>query len=69
MLSFVANSLLTPLVARKLARVIPNPLVRTLAVAAVGYGINYLATRPSTRRLTNASAGERAALPAGALSA
>ncbi|GJG86099.1 hypothetical protein tb265_12800 [Gemmatimonadetes bacterium T265] len=50
MLSFVANALITPAVARRLARVIPNPFVRTLAVAAVGYGINRLVANRSAAR-------------------
>ncbi len=54
MLGFVANALVTPAIARRLARVIPNPFVRTLAVAAVGYGINRLAASRSPDRTVTA---------------
>jgi hypothetical protein len=40
MLRFLASGFLTRNLARRVARVIPNPLVRTLAIAAVGYGVN-----------------------------
>lgn len=64
MLGFVANALVTPAIARRLARVIPNPFVRTLAVAAVGYGINRLVS--SRRSADRAVAAPRrpAFLPA-----
>ena len=54
MLGFVANSLITPAVARRLGRVIPNPFLRTVAVAAVGYGINRLFSGSSNRRVSAA---------------
>lgn len=40
MLRVLASGLLSRNLARRVARVIPNPLVRTLAIAAVGYGVN-----------------------------
>lgn len=42
MLRALASGLLTRNVARRVARFIPNPLVRTIAIAAVGYGVNRL---------------------------
>ncbi len=62
MLRLLASGLLSRNLARRVARVIPNPLVRTIAVAAVGYGVNRFVmnagrkgaapstTRPGTRR-------------------
>ena len=51
MLGFVANSLVMPVVARRLSRVIPNPFVRAIAVAAVGYGVNRLVTTRQNRQV------------------
>lgn len=42
MLRYLASGLLTRNVSRRLARVIPNPLVRTVAIAAAGYAVNRL---------------------------
>jgi hypothetical protein len=39
MLRYLASGLLTRSASRRLARVIPNPFVRTLAMAATGYAI------------------------------
>lgn len=58
MLRYLASGLLTRNVSRRLARAIPNPLVRTVAIAAAGYAVNRLvsgrparldAPRPSRR--------------------
>jgi hypothetical protein len=63
MLRVLASGLLSRNLARRVARVIPNPLVRTIAMAAVGYGVNRFVmnagrkgttpttTRTGTRRL------------------
>jgi hypothetical protein len=40
MLRFLASGLLTRNVSRRLARTIPNPLLRTVAIAAAGYAVN-----------------------------
>lgn len=40
MLRLLASGLLTRSASRRIARVIPNPLVRTLAVAATGYAVS-----------------------------
>lgn len=42
MLRYLATGLLTRNVSRRLARSIPNPLVRTVAIAAAGYAVNRL---------------------------
>lgn len=42
MLRLLASGLLTRSASRRLGRVIPNPLVRTLAVAATGYAVSRL---------------------------
>ena len=42
MLRYLATGLLSRNVSRRLARVIPNPLVRTVAIAAAGYAVNRL---------------------------
>lgn len=44
MLRYLASGLLTRNVSRRLARAIPNPLVRTVAIAAAGYAVNRLVT-------------------------
>jgi|GEM_PF-2617198 hypothetical protein len=56
MLRFLATGLLTRNVSRRLARAIPNPIVRTAAIAAAGLAVNRLvngragAGRPGTGR-------------------
>ena len=42
MLRYLATGLLTRNVSRRLARAIPNPLARTVAIAAAGYAVNRL---------------------------
>jgi hypothetical protein len=39
MLRFLASGFLTRRLARPLARVIPNPILRTVAIAATGYAV------------------------------
>ncbi len=52
MLRFLATGMLTRNVSRRLARVIPNPLVRTVAIAAAGYAVNRVVNgRPARARL------------------
>ena len=48
MLRLLASGLLTRSASRRIARVIPNPLVRTLAVAATGYAVSRVMA-PKTR--------------------
>ena len=50
MLRFLASGLLTRGAARRLGRVIPNPLVRAVAVTVAGYAINSLVHRGGRRR-------------------
>ena len=64
MLRLLASGLLTRTATRRLARVIPNPLVRTLAIAATGYAVNRLMTARSTR--TTGTLPRRPALLRGA---
>ena len=45
MFRFLASGLLTRSASRRLARLIPNPIVRTVAIAATGYAINRVMTR------------------------
>jgi len=45
MFRFLASGLLTRSASRRLARLIPNPLVRTVAIAATGYAINRVLTK------------------------
>jgi hypothetical protein len=45
MLRYLASGLLTRNLARRVARIIPNPLLRTVAIAAVGYGVNRVVMR------------------------
>jgi hypothetical protein len=45
MLRFLTTGLLTRGAARRLSRAIPNPLVRTVAIAAAGYAIERLVYR------------------------
>ena len=49
MLRYLASGLLTRTASRRLARWIPNPLVRTVAIAATGYAVNRLLARRSNR--------------------
>jgi hypothetical protein len=42
MLRLFASGLLSRGLARRIARFIPNPFVRTLAIAASGYAVNRL---------------------------
>jgi hypothetical protein len=50
----IAAGLLTRSASRRLARWIPNPLLRTVAIAAAGYAIERLVTRrrPTARLRT-----------------
>jgi hypothetical protein len=51
MLRYLASGLLTRNVSRRLARVIPNPLMRTVAIAAAGYAVNRVVSgRPARLR-------------------
>ena len=50
MLRYLATGLLTRNVSRRLARVIPNPLLRTVAIAAAGYAVNRVVNGRSTTR-------------------
>jgi hypothetical protein len=53
MLRYLASGLLTRNVSRRLARVIPNPLMRTVAIAAAGYAVNRVVNgRPARLRGT-----------------
>ena len=42
MFRLLASGLLTRTASRRIARFIPNPLVRTIAVAATGYAVSRL---------------------------
>ncbi len=42
MLRYLASGLLTRSAARRIARLVPNPLLRTVAIAATGYAVNRL---------------------------
>ena len=53
MLRLLASGLLTRSASRRIARVIPNPLVRTLAVAATGYAVSRMLT-PRSRSVAAA---------------
>ena len=46
----IATGLLTRSAARRLSRWIPNPLLRTVAIAVAGYAIDRLVYRTSRRR-------------------
>jgi hypothetical protein len=48
MLRLLASGLLTRTASRRIARFIPNPIVRTLAVAATGYAVSRVLT-PRTK--------------------
>lgn len=56
MLRYLASGLLTRNVSRRLARAIPNPFVRTVAIAAAGYAVNRLVTGRPARRLAGGPA-------------
>lgn len=49
MLRYLATGLLSRNVSRRLARTIPNPLVRTVAIAAAGYAVNRLVNGRAAR--------------------
>ena len=49
MLRYLASGMLTRGASRRLARFIPNPILRTVAIAAAAYGIERLVTRKSIR--------------------
>jgi hypothetical protein len=51
MLRLLASGLLTRSASRRIARVIPNPFVRTLAVAATGYAVSRMLA-PKVKTLT-----------------
>jgi hypothetical protein len=54
MLRLLASGFLTRKLARPIARVIPNPLLRTVAIAATGYAVERMlskrAAKPSLAR-------------------
>ena len=53
MLRFLASGFLTRRLARPIARVIPNPILRTVAIAATGYAVErMLAKRVVKPRVT-----------------
>jgi hypothetical protein len=51
MLRFLASGFLTRKLATRIARLTPNPLLRTVGVAAAGYAVNRMLTkkRPAKR--------------------
>ena len=49
MLRLLASGMLTRTASRRIARIIPNPLLRTVAIAAAAYGIERLLTRKPIR--------------------
>ena len=64
MLRTLASGLLTRSAARRLARFIPNPLVRTVAIAATGYLVNRVVTnvgRKGARPAVRPAGGARLA--------
>lgn len=61
MLRYLATGLLTRNVSRRLARTIPNPLFRTVAIAAAGYAVNRVVNGRAVRgRLAGAVPGRLA---------
>ena len=50
MLRFLTSGLLTRGAARRLGRVIPNPLARAVAVTVAGYAINRVVARVGRNR-------------------
>jgi hypothetical protein len=58
MLRFLASGLRTRNLSRRVARMIPNPLVRTLAIAATGYAVNR-AVMGAGRRATTGTPGAK----------
>ena len=69
MLRYLASGLLTRNLARRVARFIPNPLLRTVAIAAVGYGVNRVVMRTGSGASTGTTTTGRrdAALKRGRL--
>ncbi len=55
MLRYLASGFLTRNLARRVARVIPNPLVRTLAIAATGYAVNRVVMGAGRRAVASTS--------------
>ena len=49
----LASGLLTRTASRRLARFIPNPLLRIVAIAVAGYAIEQLVARASRRQVTS----------------
>ncbi len=49
MLRFLASGLLTRKLARPISRAIPNPLLRTVAIAATGYAVERMLARRGTK--------------------
>jgi hypothetical protein len=49
MLRYLASGLVTRSAARRLSRWIPNPLLRTVAIAATGYAVNRMLSRRADR--------------------
>ena len=49
MFRYLASGLVTRAASRRLARWIPNPLLRTVAIAATGYAVNRALSRRSPR--------------------
>lgn len=60
MLRYLASGLLTRNVSRRLARAIPNPLVRTVAIAAAGFAVNRLVNGRPARLPAPRAAGHLA---------
>lgn len=56
MLNYLASGLLTRTASRRLARLIPNPLLRTVAIAAAAYGVERLLARRAQRPRVTRSA-------------
>ena len=49
MLRYLASGMLTRTASRRLARFIPNPILRTVAIAAAAYGVERLVARKPVR--------------------
>jgi hypothetical protein len=52
MLRYLTSGLLTRSASRRLARWIPNPLLRTVAIAVVAYGIEQVIVKKGLRPRT-----------------
>ena len=65
MLRLLASGLLTRSASRRLGRVIPNPLVRTLAVAATGYAVSRLLAPKAKALVASRSRGKLGRLSPG----